>query len=170
MIRSILALAVTAVLLCGCVLQSKKPLYGDQQSVLALGPEGGNAITSNWQNGMWVPDTDTVTIQVVGTHYEATSNSSAVILHFIPLQGPWYVLQATEVGNTTAYLLAQINNGGADAYPLACRDLKQRGDLSAWIEFTGDDCIIRPDAALDPLFAALIKTPGEPSSRIEIKR
>lgn len=169
-IRSILALAAAAILLSGCILQSRTPIYDDRQSKLVLGMHGGRARTSTWTDGKLIRDAETFKIRVVGKHYEATTQSSTVALHFVPLQASWYVLQATGQGQPPAYLLARISEGMADTYPLACRDLKQDSKLLAWIDFEGDDCFIKTGAPVKRLLSDLLKSPGEPSSRLEIQQ
>ena len=169
MIRALIALAAAAVLLCGCVLQSRSPLYDDRHSTLALGDNGGDAFTSTLKDGKWVRDAGEFKIRVVGRHYEATAESSVVTLHFVPLQDSWFVLQATDTEQLTAYLLARISEGTAITYPLSCRVLKQKDKLLAWIDFEGDDCFIKPTAPDRQLFTELSKDPGEPSSRLEIQ-
>ena len=169
MIRKVYTLVAAAILLCGCVLQSHSPLYDDRQSKPALGANGGEAVTSTLKDGQWVRDGDVFKAKVVGNHYEVTAGKSLVTLRFVPLQDSWFVLQATGDEQLTAYLLARISGNAAITYPIACRDLKQRSKLLAWIDFEGDDCFIKPTAPLRQLFSEVLKDPGEPSSRLEIR-
>ena len=169
MIGRVFILAVLAVAIGGCVLQSRTPRYGDHDAILALGKAGGVAVMSNWQDGAWVADAEQIEIKVDGQHYEAISKTGNIGLTFVAIQGPWFVLQGTDGDHAAVYMLAEIRNGGAEIRPLACRDLKTNTDVAAAISFEGDDCYIKPDAEMKPIFAALLASPEAASSRLEIK-
>ena len=168
MIRTVVALALVAVALCGCVLESRKPIYSDSQSVLALGASGGPVKMSSWRDGKWEDDGERPVITIVGQHYEATDDSSTVVLNFVALDGDWHVLQAIESDQLPVYMLAKVNAQTADVYTLDCTDLKRNASLSNWVEYEGDDCFIKPGAPGTDLFKALVKTTDHPSSRFEI--
>ena len=87
MIRQILAFAALAALLCGCVLQSRVPLYSDADGQLILGETGGPAQMSNWRDGKWVADKDQLRISVTGKHYQAEN----IAMTFVALSGDWLV-------------------------------------------------------------------------------
>jgi len=170
MIRTIAALVLTAVVLCGCVLQSRKPIYSDSQSALALGAQGGTGVISSWRDGKWQDERETAEITTAGNHYEATTGSSTMTMSFVPLDGRWHVLQAVETGKPPVYMLAQVEANTTEVYTLACTDLKKNADLSAWIDYEGDDCFIKTDAPAKALFTALEKIADAPSSRLTILR
>ena len=168
MFKQILVFATLAALLCGCVLQSRSPLYGDNEAQLALGAAGGPVLVSNWRDGKWEADAERVEITVTGNHYEAMAKPAAIALHFVPLGGLWFVLQAVEAGKPAVYMLAEVKDKSAEVYSLPCSDLKKDAGIANWISYEGDDCFIEPGAPASTLFAALLKTPGEPSSRFEL--
>jgi hypothetical protein len=170
MVKTIATLVAIAGLLCGCVLQSRVPRYTDAEAELVLGMSGGSAQMSSWRDGKWVTDRGDVRIDVRDRHYEAWAESSSISLHFIPLKGSWYVLQAIEADKSAVYMLAKVTGQSAEAYALSCSDLKKNTRLEAWISFESEDCFINPDAPKEKLFTALLATPGEPSSRLEIIR
>ena len=107
MIKSVVVLVFTALALCGCVLQSRTPLYDDRSGELVLGQTGGAALMSSWKDGAWVRDTGPVSIAIAGQHYEATADASTIALTFVKLQTPWFVLQAVEVNKPTVYMLTK---------------------------------------------------------------
>ena len=168
MIGKFIALAFTAIVLCGCMLQSRLPLYDDTSSELALGAIGGKTRTANMKKGKWVVDDETVKVTVVGHHYEISANAATIAVRFVKLEGPWYVIQAMETGKPAIFALAEIKNGIADLRVPGCVTLRKKPELAKWIEYAGDDCFIKPDAAKTEFFLALAKTAGEPTSRMEI--
>ena len=168
MIRSVVVLVFTALALCGCVLQSRTPLYDDRSGELVLGQTGGAALMSIWKDGAWVRDTDPVSIAIAGQHYEATADASTIALTFVKLQTPWFVLQAVEVNKPTVYMLAEVKDQAAEVHPLACSDLKKNPAVVKWVSFEGDDCFIQPGAPVKELFGKLVKNPGEATSRLAI--
>jgi len=170
MIRTIVALVVTAVVLSGCVLQSRKPIYSDSQSVLALGASGGTAKMSSWRDGKWEDDRETPLVTIVGNHYEATADSTTVVLYFVALDGDWYVLQAVQPDDLPVYMLAKVNAQTADVYSFSCKDLKDDERLTKWIDFKGDDCLIKDETPAKDLFMELGKIAEAPSSRFTIQR
>ena len=168
MIRRMVVLAALAATLGGCVLQSRAPRYGDGESVLALGETGGKARMSSWQNGAWAPDDESVEIKVAGKHYEAVAGSGSVTLYFVPLQDEWFIVQGSDASNPAVYMLAEVKQRAAEIRTFGCSDLKKNPRVAAAIGFEGNDCYIKPDAAMKPLFMALLASPGEPVSRLEI--
>ena len=168
MIKRLLVLAAAALLLAGCVLQSRTPLYDDKLAELALGDKGGPAKLWNRDKGSWVAEKDKVEINVRGRHYEAVSEGSTIVLRFVKISGSTYVMQAEETGKPAVYLLAEVKGAAAEVRPLACKDMKADAQFSKWISYEGDDCYIKPGAPAATLFAALAKLPGEASSRMEI--
>jgi len=168
MMRYIAIIAALAVMLGGCMLQSRTPLYSDADAELALGAEGGAAAVSNWRDGRWEAESDDVSLGVSGRHYMAKAQSGAVALHFVPMGGSWYVLQASEPGKPAVYLLAEVTGRSAVTHPLPCSDLKKDPSLTAWISHEGDDCFVVAGIPPHQLFAALLKHPAPASSRLEL--
>ena len=168
MIRSVVVLVFAALALCGCVLQSRTPLYDDSSGELVLGQIAGAALMSSWKDGAWVRDKDPVSIAIVGRHYEAHADAATIVLTFVKLQASWFVLQAVEVSKPAVYMLAEVRSEAAEIYPLACSDLKKNPELAKWISHEGDDCFIQTGAPAKELFGKLVKNPGEATSRLAI--
>lgn len=162
-----IALAAAALLLAGCVLQSREPLYTDSQSELALGRIGGTTETANLRDGKWVVDPERAVIAVEGKHYVVRGKSD-VALHLTKLQGSWFVLQAREAQGPAGYMLAQVKEQVATVHPLLCKDLAKKHDASHSISFVGDDCGINTGTDPKKLFTSLIKKAGKPSFRLQI--
>lgn len=154
--------------LTGCILQSEQPLFSDKDSVLALGDKSGAAKIESLDKGEWVAEKDPVTITVKGKHYEAVSEKSTVVLHFVSLGGNDYVLQGSEDGKESSYLIAEVRDGVAMVRALACTDLKKDSRVSDWIKYDGDNCFIAPGSPAMQLFMALAETRGEFTSRLAI--
>lgn len=168
MIGKFIALAFTAILLCGCMLQSRLPLYDDAASELALGETGGKTRAANLKNGQWVVDDETVKVTVVGRHYEISANAATIAVRFVKLDGPWYVIQAMEAGKPAIFALAEIKNGIADLRVPGCAALSKNPELAKWIDYAGEDCFVKSDADKTEFFLTLAKNAGQPTSRIEI--
>lgn len=168
MIKRFIATALLSAVLGGCVLQSRAPRFGEAEAVLALGESGGRALMSSWQNNKWVADSEPVEIKVKDHHYEAVAKDGSVTLQFVPLAGGWFVIQASDPKNPAIYMLAEVKQKAAEARPLACSDLKKSAEAASSISFEGDDCYIKPEADAKLLFATLMKSPGQATSRLEI--
>ena len=164
MIRQIFILAMVSALLCGCVLQSRVPLYSDGDGQLILGETGGPAQMSDWRDGKWVADKDQLRISVTAKHYKAEN----ITMTFVPLKDEWLVLQAVEEGKSAVYLLAQAKGWAVEVWPLACADVKKNAAFATWISYEGDDCFINPGAPAKELFAASLANPGHATSRLEL--
>lgn len=168
MFRSAAVLVFTALMLSGCVLQSRVALYSDAAGELVLGQASGAAVISSWRDGTWVEENDTATITVKGQHYVAASESTVIDLAFVKLRDDWYVLQAVEKDKPAVYMLAKIKDRTADVTPLACSDLKKDASLTQQISYEGDDCFILPGLHKEHVFFTLLKHPGKATSRISI--
>ena len=166
--RSLAVLVCAALLLGGCVLQSRVPLYTEGAGELVLGAVSGPAVISSWRNGSWVNEGDSAEIAVKGQHYEATSESTVIDLAFVKLRDGWYVLQAVEREKPAVYMLAKIKDRTAEVTPLSCSDLKKDQSLAQQIAYEGDDCFIRPGLHMEGLFLKLLEHPDEATSRIAI--
>ncbi len=167
MLKKFILIAVAAVALAGCVLQSREPLFDDGQAVRALGKVGGTTETASLREGKWVIDEERIPITVEQNHY-AVRAKSQVLLHFVPLRGSWFVMQARESQGPAGYMLAEVKDNVAEVHPLLCKELSQDHAASHSISFVGDDCGIKADADPKKLFTSLIKKAGKPSFRLQI--
>lgn len=168
MLKRMAVLGVCLVALTGCILQSDQPLFSDRDSSLALGGKSGAAKLESLEKGEWVAEKDPVTITVKGNHYEALSEKSTVILHFVSLGGDDYVLQGTEDGKASSYLIAEVKDGVALVRPLACKDVKQEMKVSRWIRYDGDNCSVPLGSPVKMIFRTLADAKGEFTSRLSI--
>ena len=153
--------------LAGCVLQSREPVFGDEQSSLVFGAAPVAMKSYSWKDGGWIEEKETLALTVEGRHYVAKEDGNTAGLAFIPLSGGWFAVQATEEGKPVNYTLATVADGVAVFHLLECADLKKRAGLEAYITYQRDDCFIKEGVAAMALFGELIKQPGEPSAKIE---
>lgn len=165
--RALLLIAATFSL-AGCVLQARVPLFGDSESSLALGSEGGRIQAFSKTDGSWTSDGEPVELKVEGRHYVAVVEEGFVTFHFMPLQDTLFVMQATARDNPAVYGLAEVKGRAVDISFLSCGDLKRHEELSAWVDFEGEDCFVKPGAPVQEVFATLAQYPWEPTSRLEI--
>lgn len=168
MLKRMAVLGVCLLALTGCILQSERPLFSDADSVLVLGSVSGTARLESLEKGEWVAEKDPVTITVKGNHYEALAEKSTVILHFVSLGGNDYVLQGSEDGKASSYLIAEVKDGVALVRPLACKDVKQEMKVSRWIKYDGDNCSVPLGSPAKMIFRTLADTKGEFNSRLAI--
>jgi len=167
MLTRFAVLAALILTLAGCVLQSREPVFGDEQSSLVFGAAPVTMKSYSWKDGEWTEDKERLALTVEGRHYVAKEDESSAGLAFIPLSGDWFAVQATEAAKPTNYTLATVKDGVAVFHLLECADLKKRAGLEAYITYQRDDCFIKEGVAAMALFGELVKQPGEPSAKIE---
>ena len=167
MLMRIVVLAALILTLAGCVLQSREPVFSDEQSSLALGASAVTMKSYSWKDGEWTEDKERLALTVEGRHYVAKEDGDTAGLAFIALSGGWFAVQATEAAKPTNYTLATVKDGVAVFHLLECADLKKRAELEAYISYQRDDCFIKDAANAMALFGELVKQPGEPSAKIE---
>jgi hypothetical protein len=160
-------LAVLILTLAGCVLQSKEPVFSDEQASLVFGAVPVTMRSYSWKDGGWVEEKENLALTVEGRHYVAKEDGDTAGLAFIPLSGGWFAVQATEEGKAVNYTLATVKDGAAVFHLLECDALKKRAGLEAYVSYQRDDCFIKEGVAAMALFGELIKQPGEPSAKIE---
>lgn len=160
-------LALLLLTLAGCVLQSKEPIFGDEQASLVFGAVPVTMKSFSWKDGGWIEEKERIALTVEGRHYVAKEDKSTAGIAFIPLSGGWFAVQATEKGKAVNYTLATVKDGVAVFHLLECSDLKKRAELEAYIRYQRDDCFIKEGAAAMALFGELVKQPGEPSAKLE---
>jgi hypothetical protein len=166
-IKRLAVLAAAALLLGGCVLQSREPLYADNQLELALGKVGGTTETASLRDGTWVIDNERAVIAVEGRHYVVRGKTD-VTLHFAKLKGSWFVVQGRENNGPAAYLLAEVKDRVAEVRPLLCKTLAKNHAVEDSIAFIGEDCSVKTGVDAKKLFTSLAKKPGDPVFRLQI--
>jgi hypothetical protein len=88
-----------------------------------------------------------------------------MVISFVPLEGPWWILQAAETGGST-YVLVKAEPKELLVYSLECKRLQESGKFGSEIEFAGSSCFIKEETDKMGLFKALIGSASEPSTKL----
>lgn len=168
--RAVLLLAT--VLLSGCVLHSKTPIFGDAEAVPALGRHALTFAVSGYDKGVWVAnDEPIVKARREGRHYLVPDASDPADLtkagryYFIPLDTDRYVVEAV-AGGEADYAIASWDGKTLLVSPLDCVKLKTSLKTNALVMFLNDACSLRPsDTPPLALFQTLAQRAGEPLLR-----
>lgn len=157
MLKRLLILIGMGLGLAGCVLQSHQPLFGESDGVSLPAALGKHFVMENFDDGAWAKEEGSITFKATGHHYVATDEAKKdeIAALFVPLDKNWWLLQATEPGKPSAYILAELSGDALLLRPLACEDLKQNPAAAAEISFEGDDCYLKGGQGL-AYFKALI--------------
>jgi len=152
--------------LSGCVLESKAPVFGDDESELILGATPATYKPfQRTPGGRWIvahtmePD---MRLTPQGRHYLATQlgSTDARAVAFAALGDGWFAAQMIDSDDSTIYALAKPDGRDLLIRVLACDQLKAivAGDA---VVFGSSSCKIRPGADARALFRALADGPGE---------
>ena len=141
--RAILS-SLLALGLSGCVLESKKPLFADTDAKLLLA-EYPNLAAYERNDGAWKKSDDPFSFTPEASHYLLKSDSSDMWISFVPIGGPWWILQAAEAKGPTSYVLVKAEPKELLVYSLDCKSLKEAGKYENDIDFVGSDCFIKPE-------------------------
>ena len=166
MLRRIIVTSLLALVLTGCVLQSKTPLIAANAGEALLDSYGLTFVSYGLSNGKWKKDNDVLTFTPDGQHYKITGGKDTLDVAFKKLDGNWWLLQAEETGKQPVYSLVDAQKDELFLYPMACKSLKDAGAYEAWVEFKGDDCTIKEGADTAALFKAFAADPGPQTTRI----
>ena len=126
--------------LCGCMLQSTEPLFSDAEGKPLLKSYGENFVTYTMVKGKWEKEKDQIKFAPADNHYIVHSEKSDIAVLFVPLNDKWWVMQASEQGQSSTYLLAQAQAKSVMFYFLACKDLKAMSGIEGAITFDKKDC------------------------------
>lgn len=151
--------------LAGCNLESKKPLFADADAKLLLA-DYPNLAPYERDDGNWKKSTDPLDFTAEASHYLVKSGTSNMQTFFVPLEGPWWILQAAEATGTSSYVLIKAEPKELLIYSLACKTLQESGKFGSEIEFTDSSCFIKDGADKMALFKALIGSASEPSTKL----
>ena len=151
--------------LSGCNLQSKEPLFSDEQAKLLLA-DYPNLVTYEQKGGDWKKSDEQASFTSQGSHYLAKLDKSEVKITFVPVDGPWWALQAVEAEKSADYLLVKADAKELVFYALDCKSLEDSGKFAADIEFKDSDCFIKPEADKMALFKALTPFAGDPMTKL----
>ena len=100
----VIFLSLLAIGLVGCNLETKKPLLTDAEAKLLLA-DYPNLAAYERDDGGWKKSDDPLNFAPEGSHYLVKSGNSEMQVSFVPLDGPWWILQATEAASASYVLV-----------------------------------------------------------------
>lgn len=147
-----LALAVLlSVLLAGCILETERPLFKEEDGALALGRKASAYGAWNKVNGTWQeakteaghlilnPEGRHYRIEIVDAASKDTTQEQMRVL-FVPLAQKKFVLQAEADGENPVYAIGELVGRDLLISALFCTDLKKTDAASKEIIFEGLNC------------------------------
>ena len=161
----VIFLSLLAFGLTGCNLETKKPLFAEAEAKLLLADYPSLAAYERDEGG-WKKSADPLSIKPEASHYLVKSGNSDMLMSFVPLEGPWWILQASETTGTSSYVLVKAEPKELLIYSLECKKLEESGKFGAEIEFKDSSCFIKEGADKMGLFKALIGSTSEPSTKL----
>ena len=93
-------LSLVAFGLTGCNLETKKPLFAEAEAKLLLAGYPNLAAYERDEGG-WKKNADPLNFTPEASHYLVKSGTSEMSISFVPIEGPWWVLQAAETAATS---------------------------------------------------------------------
>jgi hypothetical protein len=143
--KSILACICLSMLLSGCVLQSRTPIFSESDAGALPEALGTRFIMESHDRAAWTKQEGIFILRPEGQHYVASDGDkkSDVEALFVTLGSNWWVMQATAAGDPNVYMLAEWTGGALLLHPLNCSDLKSQPSAAAAISFEGDDCYLK---------------------------
>jgi hypothetical protein len=160
----VIFLSLLAFGLTGCNLETKKPLFAEADAKLLLA-DYPNLAAYERDDGGWKRNADPLNFTPEASHYLVKSGTSEMSISFVPIEGPWLILQAGEAA-ATSYVLIKAEPNELLVYSLECKILKESGKFENDIEFTDSNCSVKEGADKTALFKALIGNASEPSSKL----
>lgn len=161
----VIFLGLLAFGLAGCNLETKRPLFADADAKLLLAGYP-NLAPYERDDGNWKKGTDPLSIQPEASHYLVKSGNSDMVISFVPLEGPWWIMQAAETTGASTYVLVKAEPKELLIYSLECKKLQESGKFGSEIEFKDSSCFIKDGADKMSLFKALIGDASEPSTKL----
>jgi hypothetical protein len=161
----LICLGLLAFGLAGCNLETKKPLFADTDAKLLLA-DYPNLAPYERDDGNWKKSTDPLSIQPEASHYLVKMDNSDMVISFVPLEGPWWIMQAAETAGSSTYVLVKAEPKELLIYSLECKVLQESGKFGTEIEFKDSSCFIKDGADKMALFKALIGSTSEPSTKL----
>ncbi len=160
MLTRFLAAAFLAFALTGCILESKEPLFSDEQGELILAPYGNRFATYSLDSGVWKKDEGAINVTPENKHYVMAEGKVAVAITFTAVADSWWVMQAHEAGKPASYSLVDARKGELLLYPLNCKPLRESGKFNGFMAFEGEDCVVRDGVDTAAMFTLLAGEPG----------
>lgn len=161
----VIFLGLLAFGLAGCNLETKKPLFADADAKLLLA-DYPNLAPYERDDGGWKKSADPLNFTAEASHYLVKSGKSEMQMFFVPLEGPWWTLQAAETSGASTYVLVKAEPKQLLIYSLECKKLQESGKFATEIEFKDSSCFIKDGAGKMGLFKSLIGSASEPSSKL----
>jgi hypothetical protein len=161
----VIFLGLLAVGLAGCNLETKKPLFADADAKLLLA-DYPNLAPYERDERNWKKSTDPLSIKPEASHYLVRSGNSDMVISFVPLEGPWWILQAAETAGSSTYVLVKAEPKELLIYALECKRLQESEKFGSEVEFAGSSCFIREETDKMGLFKTLIGSASEPSTKL----
>jgi hypothetical protein len=161
----VIFLGLVAFGLAGCNLETKQPLFADAEAKLLLA-DYPNLAAYERDDGNWKKSADPLNLTAEASHYLVKSGTSNMLVSFVPLEGPWWILQAAETTGTSSYVLIKAEPKELLVYSLECKKLQESGKFGSEIEFKDSSCFIKEGADQMGLFKALIGSASEPSTKL----
>ena len=161
----VIFLGLLAFALAGCNLETKKPLFADADAKPLLS-DYRNLTPYERDGGGWKKSTEPLTFLFVDPHYLVSTGSSNMVISFVPLEGPWWIMQAAETSGASTYVLVKAEPKELLIYSLECKRLQESGKFGSEIEFSGSSCFIKEETDKMGLFKALIGSASEPSTKL----
>ena len=161
----VIFLSLLAFGLTGCNLETKKPLFVEAEAKLLLA-DYPNLAAYERDDGNWKKSADPLSIKPEASHYLVKSGNSDMLMSFVPLEGPWWILQASETTGTSSYVLVKAEPKELLIYSLECKKLQESGKFGDEIEFKDSSCFIKEKTDKIGLFKALIGSASEPSTKL----
>ena len=152
--------------LCGCILQSPKPLFSENEGKPVLKQFGNSFVAFNRESGEWKKQDDVVKFKAVGNHYVVKDKAGDINVLFAQLSDQWWVMQTNETGKASTYLLAKFEGKALVLNILSCKVLKTNVSMNDAISFKGDDCTANAQMTKDKFFE-LTKSPETALLKIE---
>ena len=161
----VILLSLLAFGLSGCILETKKPLFADADAKLLLA-DYPNLAAYERDDGGWKKSDDPLSFTPEASHYLVKSGSSDMQIFFVPIEGPWWILQGTESTGPTSYVLVKAEPKELLVYSLDCKSLKDAGKYGNDIDFVDSDCFVKEGADKAALFKSLTGFVKEPSTKL----
>jgi hypothetical protein len=150
--------------LAGCNLETKKPLFTDAEAKPLLA-DYPNLAAYERDDGGWKKSDEPLNVAPEGSHYLVTLGNSKMQVSFVPLDGPWWILQATEATGSS-YVLIKAEPKELLVSALDCKSLKGGGVYDTTIDFVDSSCFIKAGADTMALFKSFAANPTEPSTKL----
>ncbi len=161
---------IAAIFLClalsGCILQSKEPLFSDEQGELILETYGNRFATYSLEGNNWKKDDETISFAPVDKHYVMSIGNDKLIVTFAAIDVSWWAIQGQEEGKSFNYYLADAQNGEVLLYPLACTELQDAAKFGNFIDFKDSDCFVKNSVDAAAMFKALAAEPRQAKMKL----